>query len=169
VPTTVQPADTTNDAPTERTDGHNKSVQAGNKAMIETVIALLTTKTLSDAARKLGVSRNTVYERKEKWDIDGLISEMPMQALQALKGSSLKAAMNMIEDLDSYRPKIRQDASKYILDKAIPQPSSQVNIQNNISYRPPSLYRPPVQRTTVRTNDITNDAPKGGENNESNP
>ena len=39
----------------------------------------------------------------------------------------------MIEDLDSYRPKIRQDASKYILDKSLPaQPTTQVTIQNNV-------------------------------------
>ncbi len=97
--------------------------------MIETVIALLTTRTISDAARKLGVNRTTIYDRKEKWNLDELIAEIPMQALQALQGSSLKAAMNMIEDLDSYRPKIRQDAGKYILDKSIPQqPTTQVNI-----------------------------------------
>ena len=105
----------------------------GNKELVETVIALLTTRTLSDAARKLGVNRNTIYNRKEKWHIDELIAEIPLQALQALQGSSLKAAMNMIEDLDSYRPKIRQDASKYILDKSLPQqPTTQVNIQNNL-------------------------------------
>lgn len=63
------------------------------------MIALLTLKSISDAARKRGVTRNTIYERKEKWNLDELISEIPLQDLHALQGSSLKAAMNLIEDL----------------------------------------------------------------------
>ena len=124
------------------------------------MIALLTLKSISDAARKRGVTRNTIYERKEKWNLDELISEIPLQDLHALQGSSLKAAMNLIEDLDSYRPKIRQDASKYILDKAIPQPSIQVTIQNNTTLMPMTDFVAAIkqrrsERTNIRTNSRT--------------
>jgi hypothetical protein len=41
------------------------------------------------------------------------------------------AASNLIDDLSARNPYLRQNASKYVLDKALPDPKVQVNIQNN--------------------------------------
>jgi len=86
---------------------------------------------MKQAAYRLGIDRSTLYDRMDKFGIRDYLGEIPQAALDSLRGASLKAAMNLIEDLDSHRPKIRQDASKYILDKSLPeQPKVQVNVQN---------------------------------------
>jgi transposase-like protein len=113
----------------------NEGVRSGhlsNREILETVVTVLTSKTVTEAARKLGIHRNTLYKRMDAHDLRGFIDDVPQSAIDMLKGASIKAAMNLIEDLDSHRPKIRQDASKYILDKSLPeQPKVQVNVQNN--------------------------------------
>jgi hypothetical protein len=66
-----------------------------------------------------------------------------------------------VEDLDSYRPKIRQDASKYILDKSIPQqPTTQVNIQNNVMGMA-DFVAAIKQRRNERTNVSSDEQPNG--------
>jgi hypothetical protein len=147
-----------------------KSTPAGRtprgdaQVLLDTVVALLSTKTITAAAAKLGIDRGTVYDRIDRYNIRDYLDAMPKAALEALQGSSVLAASNLIDDLSARNPYLRQNASKYVLDKALPDPKVQVNIQNN-SYSVSDLAGAIAKRREERTQQPTPDMTqmKGGE------
>ncbi len=98
----------------------------------ETLVALLSSKTKTEAADKLQVHRNTVNERIERYGLDKIIMQIPQRALQTLQMGSDHAAETLVRALES-RPE-RLEAAKQILDRVgLSAPKEQTNIQvNNI-------------------------------------
>ena len=98
-----------------KSDVDDKILHLDKKAR-ETLVALLSSKTLSDAARLLGVERSTIYDRIEKYQLQELLDTIPSRALSVLKHGSVRAAEVMVEELDIYRGQ-KLEAAKEILDR----------------------------------------------------
>lgn len=81
----------------------------------ETLVALLSSKTKTEAAQKLSLSRNALYERIEKWELDKVLARIPQQALQTLQMGSDLAAETLIDALGNRHERL--DAAKEILDR----------------------------------------------------
>ena len=81
----------------------------------ETLLALLTHKTRTAAAKALSVNRDTIYERVKRYDLDTFIDAIPESALQTLKIGSERAAGVFVEELDSRKNKM--EAAREILDR----------------------------------------------------
>lgn len=88
---------------------------------IEIVAAVLTSDDKTEAAKKLGVSRMTLWRKIQKYGLETYLEQIPIYALTSFKGAGLKAALNIISDLDSKNEKVRQSASRYVLDKILPE------------------------------------------------
>ena len=95
----------------------NKTTQDERKAS-ETVLALVVSKTYTEAAEKLGIARKTLYRRIERYNLQELVDQVPQEAIAALKAGSLAAAMELIGELSEQRPEVRHKAAKEILDRA---------------------------------------------------
>ena len=115
----------------------NETVQMLDTIGTDTLIALLTTNSRTEAASQLGIARNTLYERIEKYNLNEHIAKIPSHALSVLQQGSVKAANNFVDKLDHRDAKISLDASKEILDRVgvgVQKSGNnvQVNVLNNI-------------------------------------
>ncbi|MCC7570832.1 helix-turn-helix domain containing protein [Candidatus Micrarchaeota archaeon] len=81
----------------------------------ETLVALVTSSTIPEAAEKLGISERMVYKRKNKYGLQEVIDSIPEQAYDTLKLGAAKAASVMVNKLEDRRQGF--DASKEILDR----------------------------------------------------
>jgi len=96
----------------------------------ETLLALLTHRTKTNAAASLSISRNAIYERIEKYKLDEIIREIPNKALQTLQMGSDYAAEVLVNELDSRQNKM--EAAKEVLDRVgLTKNINQTNVQVN--------------------------------------
>jgi hypothetical protein len=118
--------------PLEQADKLNKIPQLPDIAT-ETLVALLSSKTKTEAAHKLQIDRTTLYNRIDKFGLDKIISEIPRKALQTLMMGSERAAEVLVDELDNKRPDSKKiEAAKDILDRVLPkQNTPQVAVQIN--------------------------------------
>ena len=82
----------------------------------ETVIALTTSHTVTEAASKLSISRQAVYDRIKKYNLQYVVDEAPKHALNNIKLASFAASHILIGELNSNRNKLQ--AAESILDRA---------------------------------------------------
>lgn len=81
----------------------------------ETLLALLTYRTKTAAAKALSIDDSTLYQRINKYELNKFLEELPTRALQQLQLGSVRAAEVMIEQLDDRKNKM--EAAKEILDR----------------------------------------------------
>jgi hypothetical protein len=103
---------------------------------LDTVMAVLSTRTYTDAAERLGIDRTTLYLRMDKWNIKERIAKIPEKALARLELMSIDAAETLTGKLDN--PRESMEAATEILDRVgisgkQAQQNMQVNVQGNIS------------------------------------
>ena len=87
------------------------------KVETETLIALATCDTVTQAAEKLGVSRTIVYERIQKYGLTEKLKTIHESALVELATGAGKAARNLISKIDSENEDISVKASTETLDR----------------------------------------------------
>jgi hypothetical protein len=88
-----------------------------SKVETETLIALATADTVTEAAEKLGVSRTIVYERIQKYGLTEKLKNIQESALVELATGAGKAARNLISKIDSENEDISVKASTETLDR----------------------------------------------------
>jgi transposase len=114
------------------TKNSNKQVQKVNDKETETLFAVLTTATYQAAAEKLGITYEGLWKRMKKFGTRETIAEMPKQALERLQIGSIKAANELVDELDHHQVIIRQTAATEVLDRVgisnKPQTLQQINI-----------------------------------------
>lgn len=94
----------------------NKTRQKLKSFTAETIVAIYSSPTLTQAAQKLGITRGTLYDRMNSEPaIKRAIEDMKEIALKNLQQASQKAADTMIEKLDD--PRDGLEASKEILNR----------------------------------------------------
>lgn len=87
------------------------------KAEVITLMALATNDTITAAAKELGINRNTLYERIEKYGLkEKLSSIQEMARLELITGAG-KAARNLVAKIDHENPDISLRSSTEILDR----------------------------------------------------
>lgn len=117
---------------TKKPQDDNKTPQSLDKAGTDTLLALLTSSTRTEAAEVLGIDRKTLYLRIEKYGLNEHLDRIPEMALQSLKMGSVKAAENYIKKIDHRDAKISLEASNQVLDRiGLGAKTQQTNIQNN--------------------------------------
>lgn len=120
-------------------ESEDKTLQPLDRIGTETLVALLSSDTRTEAAERLGLSRNALYERITKYGLEAHIAKVPEQALSVMRQGSLKASENYIKKIDHRDPRISLEASNQILDriglgaKQQQQASVQVNVMQSIS------------------------------------
>lgn len=108
----------------------------------ETLTAIITSSTITEAAKKLGISRRSLYERIDRYELRPQIELVRQQAQDNLVIASLKASDNLVTKIDHHNPSISMDASKEILDRVgVVKPSNttnnvQVNVQPILEINP---------------------------------
>ena len=105
----------------------------------KTLLALLSTRTRTEAADVLGIGRTTLYNRIEQYQLEKYMALVPQQALSVLQQSSVDAAENFVNKLKSRNETVSMEASKEILDRVGIKaqqnpvgPNIQVNIHNAV-------------------------------------
>jgi hypothetical protein len=88
-----------------------------SKVETETLIALATADTVTEAAERLGVSRTIVYERIQKYGLTEKLKNIQESALVELATGAGKAARNLISKIDSENEDISVKASTETLDR----------------------------------------------------
>lgn len=83
----------------------------------ETLIAVLTSDTISEAAEKLGISRQMVHVRITKYELQDKIKNLLDDARMELQVGSTKAARSLVKLLDSDDERTVKAASDSILDR----------------------------------------------------
>lgn len=103
-----------------------------SKVISETLIAILTHSTLTEASEHLKISRTTLWNRIEKYELRPIIDSIPEQAIDQLKLSSVKASEVLAKALDSYNENTKIDVAKDILNRVTKKESaSAVAVQIN--------------------------------------
>lgn len=92
-----------------------REISAGIKAK-ETLVAILTTSSMREAASKLSIDESTLYMRVNKYNLREEIAKIPLAALDQLKQASYKASSVLIKNLDN--PRKDMQAATEILDRA---------------------------------------------------
>lgn len=106
----------------------DKTQQLDEKG-IETLLALICSKSRSEAAKHLGIDRSTLYNRIEKYQLDALVKKLPEEALGALKMASVKAANVLIQNLNNRDSKLQLESAKQILDRVGVTAKTDVSLQ----------------------------------------
>ncbi len=101
-----------------------KSVVKKTKMISETIIAVLTHSTLTEAAKTLKIDRTTLYDRINNYELQPIIDSLPQQAVDQLKISSVKASEVLAEALNSYDQKLKVAVAQDILDRVTKKDSS---------------------------------------------
>lgn len=86
-----------------------------DKIGTETLLALLSSRTKSEAAEKLSIARSALYQRIIKYGLEKHLEAIPKQALQTLQMGSDRAAETLVHALDDRINKM--EAAKEILDR----------------------------------------------------
>jgi|688.fasta_scaffold02962_30 hypothetical protein len=116
------------------TEEGGKTPQPLDEVGKETLLALMTSDTKTNAAIKLGIDRKTLYSRMEKYGLRAYLSQLQQEALDTLRMGSIKAAENMVNKIDHRDAKISMEASRDVLDRAGigVKKESNTNVQVNI-------------------------------------
>jgi len=112
----------------------NDTLQLDKKGK-ETLVAILSTKSMTDAAKVLSLDRTALYKRIDKYKLRTIIDKIPEQALDNLKAASVAASNVFVGALDERVNKMQ--AAKEILDRVgvvAPQPHTlqQFNVQGEL-------------------------------------
>jgi hypothetical protein len=83
----------------------------------ETLLAVVMSDTIQQAADKLGISRQMVHERINKYDLTEKIKDLKQNAIVELHLGTTKAAQKLVSLLDSQDEKVVKAASDSILDR----------------------------------------------------
>lgn len=86
-----------------------------DKTAIETLLALLSSKTITGAAEKLTITRQSLYNRIERYKLKPILEKIPEQALDTLRMASNEAAEVFVRNLS--KPLKEMEAAKEILDR----------------------------------------------------
>lgn len=92
----------------------DESIQL-DKTAIETLVALLSSKTITEAAKRLNVTRQSLYNRMERYKLRPILETIPEQALDTLRMASNDAADVFVRNLN--KPLREMEAAKEILDR----------------------------------------------------
>lgn len=113
-------------------DDNNKTLQGESKIVVETVMAIVSNDTITNAAKSLNLDRTTIYDRMNRYpQIKKYIDSIPSQALAALQVGSVKAAETLINGLSDEKHKY--DNAKDVLDRVgVGAKGDQTNVQVNI-------------------------------------
>lgn len=83
----------------------------------ETIVAVVMSNTIQEAADKLGITRQMVHERITKYDLKDRITELKTHALTELQLGATKAAQKLVSHIDSPDEKTSLAASNSVLDR----------------------------------------------------
>lgn len=83
----------------------------------ETLLAVTTSETMDEAAKKLGISRQQIYKRIDKYGLKEKIVALRENALNELSVGSVKAARKLVTLIDSESEQIAKSASDSVLDR----------------------------------------------------
>lgn len=83
----------------------------------ETIVAVVMSSTIQEAADKLGITRQMVHERITKYDLKEKIAALKVNALTELQVGATKAAQNLVSKIDSPDEKTSLAASNSVLDR----------------------------------------------------
>lgn len=87
------------------------------KVEVDTLVALASSNTVTEAAKRLGVSRFTIYERINKYGLTDQLKDIQTAAITELVTGASKAAQNLVNKLDHQDPDISIKSSTEILDR----------------------------------------------------
>lgn len=116
----------------------DKKLRPKDDVKSKTLAALLTAPTKTDAAILLGISRNSLYQRIERYQLQGYLDEVQQEAVEVLKKGTIKAAENFVKKIDHHDADISMKASGEVLDrvgitkKTDSNPQINIGIQNII-------------------------------------
>lgn len=83
----------------------------------ETLLAVTTSETMDEAAKKLGISRKQVYWRIKEYELKEKIVTLKEDALAELSMGATKAARKLVTLIDSESEQIAKSASDSVLDR----------------------------------------------------
>lgn len=83
----------------------------------ETLVAVLLSENMQQAADRLGISRQHLYVRIDKYDLKDKIADLKEKAQLELYAGVTKAANKLVELIDSQDEQMAKDASESILDR----------------------------------------------------
>lgn len=83
----------------------------------ETLIAVVSSETIQEAADKLGITRQRVHDRINKYQLKDKILALKEDALMELSVGATKAARNLVKKIDSENEQVSKSASDSILDR----------------------------------------------------
>lgn len=86
-----------------------------DKTASETLLALLSSKTQTEAAERLQIERSTLWYRVKKYKLDDIIAQIPREALMRLQLASTSAAEKLVQKLDDRKEGLQ--AAIEILDR----------------------------------------------------
>ena len=87
------------------------------KVETETLLALATSDTVTEAAQRLGINRTTLYERIAKYGLTEKLKDIQNVAKMELLAGAGKAARNLVNKVDHQDPNISLKSSTEILDR----------------------------------------------------
>lgn len=111
-----------------------------DKKGVETLMALLQEKTVTDAAKVLQIDRTAIYYRISKYGLDKIIAQIPKQAILRLQLASVRAADTMVELLEAKDDKIKLEASKETLNRVGISGGPDVVIQSPVQINFPEEF-----------------------------
>lgn len=112
----------------------DKVVQKHTSEAAEITAALMLYPTIIEAAEKLGMSRTTLYERIEKYNLRQVIETKKLEAYDTLLSGANLAAENFVKKINHSSPQVSMDASREVLDRigiVKKEKGSSVNIVGN--------------------------------------
>lgn len=83
----------------------------------ETLLAVVMSDTVQEAATKLGISRQMVHERINRYELKDKIKNLKDEAMVELHLGTNKAARKMVQLIDSENENIAKAASAEVLDR----------------------------------------------------
>lgn len=92
-----------------------KVSKTNEDVVAETLLAILTSETYEEAAKKLNMTGDGLRLRRVKFGIDKRIAELPAEALDRLRLGSVRAANTFVKNLDD--PQKDMEAAKEILNR----------------------------------------------------
>lgn len=100
----------------------------------ETLLALVSTHTRTEAAEQLGISRNALYDRIDRYKLDDQLIKIPQEALSRLQIGSIKAANDLVSKVGHADPTISLAADKEVLDRVgVTKPANNTDININFN------------------------------------
>ena len=95
----------------------NSVIKSPEVLASETIVAVVMSNTIQEAADKLGITRQMVHERITKYDLKDRITDLKTNALTELQVGATKAAQNLVSKIDSEDEKTSLAASNSVLDR----------------------------------------------------